>query len=159
MARRMRYPRRLFRLNRSYTGRRGNALPCIVNTPLCHLERRRNPRRSEALTKTPRACRSVNGKDLCETVYARPPNISNIMFGFSLALIHRRFRSLPRAFFSLNTVEKSSTSCRIFILPPAIFTFCTPLRMTHRGEILVKTFIIAGRRGRRPLRFYVFLPT
>ena len=34
------------------------------------------------------------------------------MFGFSLALIHRRFRSLPRAFFSLNTVEKSSTSCR-----------------------------------------------
>ena len=94
-------------------GRRGRRpLRCIVNTPLCHLERRRNPRRSEALTKTPRACRSVNGKDLCETVYARPPNISNIMFGFSLALIHRRFRSLPRAFFSLNTVEKSSTSCR-----------------------------------------------
>ena len=56
----------------------------------------------------------------CETVFARPLNISNIMFGFSLALIHRRFRSLPRAFFSLNTVEKSSTSCRIFVLLLAI---------------------------------------
>ena len=74
----------------------------LTITHYCHLERSRNPRRSEALTKTPRACR----KDLYKRLLLALLTISNILFRFSLALIHRRFRSHTRAFFTLTRVKK-----------------------------------------------------
>ena len=75
----------------------------------CHLERSRNPRSVEP-AKRPRASRLRLGSR--ETVSACSLNGSYFMFGFSLALIHRRFRSLYSRFFYTNTCKKSSTACR-----------------------------------------------
>ncbi len=118
--------------------------------PLCHPERLGFPETSKASFGGSQRSRTRGGlsarRSLRERVGRRPPRdlyerfllacleISNIIFGFSYAPLHRRFRSHARALFTLPRVNK--VRLRTGLLShrsPIITPLCSAQNDAYRG--------------------------
>jgi len=106
--------------------------------PMCHPERREaesNSRRAEHVAKPPRARRSQTAEGSKKRFLLACFEISNIIFGFSYAPRHRRFRSRARALFTLPRVNKVRLRTGLLLYFSTIITLlCSAQNDACKGE-------------------------